>query len=699
MRPSSLDPLFAPARSLPGVGPRIKTLLKRLFGESDADCLVRDLLLHFPAGFIERRPVRTIAELPAEGVVTLTVMVERHDIPPRGSRAPWRVTVADDTGSMQLVYFNPRADWLKKSLPVGEKRTISGRLEWYDYRAQIVHPDYIVAPQRADEIPDLDPVYGLTAGLSARILRKIIAAALERLPALPEWQDASVLDERDWPPLAEALKQIHQADDPRTALPLAAAWQRLAYDEFLASQLSLALVRRSLTRAAGVERSFIGALRDKIMAALPYSLTASQKNAVAEIETDLASPDRMLRLLQGDVGSGKTVIALLAMAGVAESGAQAALMAPTEILARQHYAVIAPLAEAAGLRVALLTGKDRRSERAAAEKAIAAGEIQLVIGTHALFQSSVGFDDLGLVVVDEQHRFGVHQRLALSAKGRAPDILVMTATPIPRTLVLTFYGDMDVSQLREKPAGRQPVDTRIVSQERLGEVVSHITAAIGKGEKAYWVCPLVSESDVLDVTAAEERYGALTQHLGDRVGLVHGRMTPAQKDAVMARFRAGDISVLVATTVIEVGVDVPDATIMVIEQAERFGLAQLHQLRGRVGRSDRPSHCLLMYKPPLGETARARLRIMRETNDGFRIAEEDLRLRGEGDVMGVRQSGVPGFRIALPELHGELLQMARDEAQLILAQDADFKGPRADALRHLLYLFGRDDAVRLMRAG
>ncbi|MDH3195268.1 MAG: ATP-dependent DNA helicase RecG [Hyphomicrobiales bacterium] len=699
MRPSRLDPLFAPARSLPGVGPRVETLLKRLFGEADADCLVRDLLLHFPAGFIERQPVRTIAELPAEGVVTLTLMVERHDIPPRGSRAPWRVTVADDTGSMQLVYFNPRADWLKKALPVGEKRVISGRLEWYDYRAQIVHPDYIVAPQRADEIPGLDPVYGLTAGLSARVLRKIINAALERLPELPEWQDTSVLSERKWPSFIKALKQIHQPDDPRAASPVAAAWQRLAYDEFLASQLSLALVRRSLTRAAGEQRTFTGALREKIMAALPYSLTASQQRAVGEIEADLASPDRMLRLLQGDVGSGKTVIALLAMAAVAESGAQAALMAPTEILARQHYAVIAPLAEAAGLSVALLTGKDRKSDRADAEKAIADGKIQLVIGTHALFQSSVEFDDLGLVVVDEQHRFGVHQRLALSAKGRAPDILVMTATPIPRTLVLTFYGDMDISQLREKPAGRQPIDTRIVSQDRLGEVVSYISAAVGKGEKAYWVCPLVSESDVLDVTAAEERYGALSQTLGQRVGLVHGRMTPAQKDNVMAHFRAGDIAVLVATTVIEVGVDVPDATIMVIEQAERFGLAQLHQLRGRVGRSDRPSHCLLMYKPPLGETARARLTIMRETNDGFAIAEEDLRLRGEGDVMGVRQSGVPGFRIALPELHGELLQMARDEAQLILARDADFKSRRAEALRHLLYLFGRDDAVRLMRAG
>ncbi|HSG94521.1 MAG TPA: DEAD/DEAH box helicase, partial [Afifellaceae bacterium] len=389
-----------------------------------------------------------------------------------------------------------------------------------------------VPSQRADEIPELDPVYGLTAGLSARILRKIIGAALERLPALPEWQDDAVLRERGWPAFTEALNQIHQPDDPRAASPLAAAWQRLAYDEFLASQLSLALVRRSLTRAAGVQRSFTGALRDKIMAALPYSLTASQEGAVAEIEADLASPDRMLRLLQGDVGSGKTVVALLAMAGVAESGAQAALMAPTEILARQHHAVIAPLAEAAGLRVALLTGKDRRSDRAAAEKAIAAGEIQLVIGTHALFQSAVGFDDLGLVVIDEQHRFGVHQRLALSAKGRAPDILVMTATPIPRTLVLTFYGDMEVSQLREKPAGRRPVDTRVVSQQRLGEVVTHIGSAIERGEKAYWVCPLVSESDVLDVTAAEERYGALSQVLGDRVGLVHGRMTPAQKDEV-----------------------------------------------------------------------------------------------------------------------------------------------------------------------
>jgi len=699
MRPTRLDPLFAPARSLPGVGPRIESLLQRLFGEAGADCLMRDLLFHFPAGFIERQRVRTIADLPADGVVTLTLTVERHDIPARGSRAPWRVTVADDTGSMQLIYFNPRADWLKKALPVGERRTISGRLEWYDYRAQIVHPDYIVTAQRTEEIPDLDPAYGLTSGLSARVLRKIIAAALERLPTLPEWQDSAILKERNWPQFTKALRHIHQPDDPRAALPLAPAWQRLAYDEFLASQLSLALVRRSLTRATGQKRTFAGVLHEKIMAALPYTLTASQKRVIGDIQSDLASPDRMLRLLQGDVGSGKTVIALLAMVAVAESGAQAVLMAPTEILARQHFSVIAPLAKAADLHVALLTGKDRRADRTTAQKAIAAGETHLIIGTHALFQSSVSFDDLGLVVIDEQHRFGVHQRLALSAKGRAPDILVMTATPIPRTLVLTFYGDMDVSQLHEKPAGRQPIETRIVSQERLAEVVSHIVSALAAGDKAYWVCPLVSESDVLDVTAAEERYNALSRDLGDRVGLVHGRMTSAQKDTAMARFRAGDIRLLVATTVIEVGVDVTDATIMVIEQAERFGLAQLHQLRGRVGRGDRPSHCLLMYKPPLGETARARLEILRETNDGFRIAEEDLRLRGEGDVMGVRQSGVPGFRIALPELHGELLQMARDEAQVILAQDAGFKSRRAEALRHLLYLFGRDDAVRLMRAG
>jgi ATP-dependent DNA helicase RecG len=440
-------------------------------------------------------------------------------------------------------------------------------------------------------------------------------------------------------------------------------------------------------------------LTERIRSALPFSLTGSQRDALREISADLQSDERMVRLLHGDVGSGKTMVALFAMAHVVEAGAQASIMAPTELLARQHYESVQPLAKKAGIQVELLTGRMKAAERKAALARVASGEAGIVVGTHALFQSEVEFSDLGLVVVDEQHRFGVHQRLALSAKGRSPDLLVMTATPIPRTLVLTFYGDMDVSQLTEKPAGRRPIDTRTVPLDRLSEVVARIREAVSRGEKAYWICPLVAESEAIDITSAETRFETLRKAIGDSVGLVHGRMKADEKDAIMARFRSGDLSILVATTVVEVGVDVPDATIMVIEHAERFGLAQLHQLRGRVGRGDRASSCLLLYKAPVGETAKARLSVMRETEDGFRIAEEDLRLRGEGDVLGLRQSGMPGFRLLVPDSHADLLQKARDDARFALATDESFSSERSDALRHLLYLFGRDDAVRLMRAG
>ncbi len=407
----------------------------------------------------------------------------------------------------------------------------------------------------------------------------------------------------------------------------------------------------------------------------------------------------MIRLLQGDVGSGKTIVALIAMADVVEAGRQAALMAPTEILARQHFERMRPLAAAAGLRVALMTGRDKAAERRQGLAALAAGEIDIVVGTHALFQESVAFRDLGFAVVDEQHRFGVHQRLALAGKGEAVDLLVMTATPIPRTLVLAYFGDMDVSALTEKPPGRMPIDTRAIPLERLDEVVAAIGRAIAGGARAYWICPLVEESEALDVAAAEERAAALRQIFGDAVGLVHGRMKGPEKDAAMERFQRGETKALVATTVVEVGVDVPEATIMVIEHAERFGLAQLHQLRGRVGRGAGRSSCLMLYKGPLGEAARARLEIVRETEDGFRIAEEDLRLRGEGDVLGARQAGAPGFRLARLEIHGALLAIARAQAQAALAKGDRLRGEENRGLRLLLYLFERDEAVRLLEAG
>jgi ATP-dependent DNA helicase RecG len=576
---------------------------------------------------------------------------------------------------------------------------VSGSAAFYDGTLQMVHPDRVVDEAGLASLPLVEPVYPLTEGLSLNQVRKAVDAALTALPDLPEWQEPEWITRQGFPAFATALRTLHRPHEPFDVDPGAAAWTRLAYDELLAGQLALALVRAHLRRPAGRPTAGDGRLRQKLSEALPYSLTHSQTRAIAEIIEDLAKPERMLRLLQGDVGSGKTVVALMAAAAAIEAGRQAALMAPTEILARQHLATIAPLAASAGIEVAILTGRERGRERGDILDRLERGDIHLLIGTHALFQDDVAFHDLALAVVDEQHRFGVHQRLALTQKGEAVDILVMTATPIPRTLVLTYFGDMDISELREKPVGRQPIDTRTLPLSRFDEVVAAIGRALAEGRRAYWVCPLVAESENVDLAAATDRFEALQQEFGETVDLVHGKMKGADKDRAMERFAAGETSLLVATTVIEVGVDVPEATVMVIEHAERFGLAQLHQLRGRIGRGSGRSTCLLLYKEPLGETAKARLSIMRETQDGFRIAEEDLALRGEGDVLGTRQSGLPGFRVARVELHGKLIEAARDDAKLVLARDPTLTSPRGEALRSLLYFFGRDEAIRLIRAG
>lgn len=702
MRPELLNPLFRPVTSLDGVGPKVALALRRLIGggETDDPPRVLDLLFHLPAALIDRRNQPGIALSPEEAIVTLKVRVDRHQKPPRGNRrVPYRVYCHDETGEIALTFFHAHDAWLEKMLPVGETRFVSGRVEWFNGKPAMVHPDHIVEEDDFASLPLIEPVYPMTAGLARKTLARIVGEAVASLPPLPEWFDTEFMEKQSWPDFLSAINQAHHPSGEADIDPASPHLTRLAYDELLASQLALAVLRLHHRKSAGKSRPGSGALKEKILAALPFSLTLSQRQSLGEIEADLASPDRMLRLLQGDVGSGKTVVALLAAAAVIETGAQAAFMAPTELLVRQHAATIAPIAEAAGLRIAVLTGREKGREREAILDHLAEGSVDLLIGTHALFQSGVKFRDLALAIVDEQHRFGVHQRLALTAKGGATDILVMTATPIPRTLVLTYYGDMDVSRLTEKPAGRRPIETRAVPVDRLDQVVERIRAAIDEGAKAYWVCPLVEESEVLDVAAAEERYAALGEALGPVVGLIHGRMKPPERDRVMEDFRSGAIKVLIATTVIEVGVDVGDATIMVIEHAERFGLAQLHQLRGRVGRSDRPSVCLLVYKGPLGNIARDRLSIMRETEDGFRIAEEDLRLRGGGEVLGTRQSGLPGFRIARPEIHGTLMEAARDDARLFVETDPELASTRGGALRLLLYLFGRDEAIKLLRAG
>lgn len=694
MRPEILFPLFAKLDSLKGVGPRIATLLEKAAGPH-----VIDLLWHLPREIIDRRARPTIADAVPGKIVTLTVTVGRHDAP-SDRRRPYRIQTSDATGTLTLTFFRGDRKYLEQQLPEGSQRLVSGRLDLYNGIKQMAHPDHIQPLDKASEIPEIEPVYPLTQGVTPKVLAKALTAALDRVPDLPEWLDPAHLERMKWPTWHEAIRDAHNPRGTADLSPLSPLRQRLAYDELLANQLALTVVRRKAKRQGGQAIQGDGSLRDKARAALPFALTGSQEMALAEIFADMASGNRMLRLLQGDVGSGKTVVALMAMLNAVECGGQAALMAPTEILARQHYETIAPLVAKLGLKCIVLTGRDKGAARRDALAALAEGRAPIAIGTHALFQDDVTFRDLKLAIIDEQHRFGVHQRLSLGSKGQRADVLVMTATPIPRTLTMTAYGDLDSSRLTDKPPGRQPIKTVVISDSRLHEVVDGIGRKLKEGAKVYWVCPLVEESETSDLANAEGRYADLCRAFGEaKVALVHGRMKGKEKDAAMSRFVDGPADILVATTVIEVGVNVPAATVMVIEQAERFGLAQLHQLRGRVGRGDAASTCILVRAEQLSETARERLRTMAETEDGFVIAEKDLELRGAGEILGTRQSGLPEFRLADIGLHGDLMRVANDDARLVLERDPDLTGDRGRKLRYLLYLFERDAAVANLKSG
>ena len=692
MRPEILFPLFADARTLPGLGPKTAPLFEKLGVHK-----VGDALFLPPTGVIDRRVRPSVQGVLEGATLCVKVTVVSHSAPRRPG-APYRITVRDAALDFVLVFFRPAPEWLLRILPVGEERYVCGKIEHYDGIAQMPHPE-VFDPAKEDAPDGFAPVYPATAGLGQKVIAKAVAAAVDLAPALPEWLDPAWLKKRGWPGWHEAVTALHAPTSPADLDAASPARERLAYDELLSHQLALGLIRARRRRAKGRISEGDGRLRSKVLASLPFSLTGAQDRAIAAIAADMALPHRMLRLLQGDVGAGKTLVAFMAMLIAVESGGQAALMAPTEILARQHHAGLGALAQAAGIRLAILTGKDKAGVRRATQEALAAGEIDIVVGTHALFQKSVEFADLKMAVVDEQHRFGVDQRNELADKGQGADILVMSATPIPRTLALASYGDMDVSVLDEKPPGRQPIDTRMVSLSRYDDVVANLQRAIAGGARAYWICPLVEESDTLDVAAAEDRARVLAHVFGEgRVVMAHGRQKAGEKEAAMEAFRTGTAQVLVATTVVEVGVDVPEATIMVIEHAERFGLAQLHQLRGRVGRGSARSSCVLLYQGPLGETARERLGVLRETEDGFRIAEEDLRLRGAGDLLGVKQAGLPRMKVADLEVHGDLLAVARDDARLIVNRDEGLETERGTALRILLYLMERDDSVRYLSA-
>lgn len=704
MRDERLQPLFRPVSVLSGIGPKVEAALSKLVlpGGATPPATLIDLLLHLPIAVVDRSQRVPVRDAQPGTIATMDVIVtDARGLEGARFGRPIRLSAEDETGDLEIVYFNARADWLAPTYQVGNAITISGKVELWNGHRQMVHPDYAVARDKAHTIPVFERIYPMASGVSPKLLRKAIAAALPSLPDLPDWLDHTFPLLNGLPAFAQALEAVHIGDDT-TGLD-GKARRRLAYDEILSGQLTLALIRHFSITGRGVAREIAGIRANQLAEALPFALTGAQVRAHGEIRADLASKDRMVRLLQGDVGAGKTLVALLAMADVAEAGAQSALMAPTEVLARQHFETLSGFGAAAGLNIAILTGREKGAARTRILEELADGTIDCVVGTHALIQDPVEFHRLGLAVIDEQHRFGVSQRLKLADKGQAVDLLAMTATPIPRTLVMAWYGDLDVSKLDEKPAGRKPIDTRAMPMERLDDVVDRLKTAIEAGMKGYWICPLVEESDEIDLTAAVERHKALKEVMGPKlsaqIGLVHGRMKPEEKDAAMAAFKAGETRLLVATTVVEVGVDVRDATIMIVEHAERFGLSQLHQLRGRIGRGEEQSTCLMIYSAPLGATAKARLEALRETNDGFVLAERDLELRGAGELLGTRQSGFKDFDVADPALDKDLIALAHDDARLMVSKDPHLKSERGQALRLVLQLFRRDSAIRLMASG
>ena len=694
MRPSELFHLFGDLNNLSGIGPKTVINLKNLSIEKP-----RDFLFNLPFSVLDRLPVSSIRGVPASKIVTVEVLVKAHKIG-RSRASAYRVTVQDTEVSFQLVFFNARKEYLESLLPVGERRIISGKLEFYDNIPQIVHPHHVKKINEEKAIVRFEPVYPLTSGVSQKLMFGTINALLEKLPKLGEWIDHELLKIKGWPSWQDALKSAHcpvSADGASNTNP---ARLRLAFDELFSHQLSLSIARNKIKRSKGRANISTGIFQTKVLNNLPFKFTEDQKLSIRDILDDLKKPERMNRLLQGDVGSGKTIVAFIGLIAAVEAGGQGAIMAPTEILARQHFETLLPLAEKAGISLGLLTGRDKGNSRRSKLADIKEGRTNVIIGTHALFQADVVFQDLRFAVVDEQHRFGVNQRLELGKKGSVVDLLIMTATPIPRSLALAQYGDMDISIIKQKPPGRKPINTALISDVRIDEVVDKLKKSIAKGAQAYWVCPLIEESEVLHYTAAERRFEQLRAKLGEGVvELVHGKMSSETKDKIMDRFVSGNIKLLVATTVIEVGVNVPSANIMVVENAEKFGLAQLHQLRGRVGRGSNQSTCLLLYKEPLNTSSRKRLSILRETEDGFKISEEDLNLRGSGDAIGTAQSGLPRFRMANIDIIEMLMETAHQQARYLLAKDPNLETPQGKAARNLLWLMDQDKSIQLITVG
>ena len=685
MRPKILYKLFSNIISLKGIGPKNAKVIERLCGK-----YVIDLLFHKPSTYIDRRNSPKIIDLEEGKIATIIVTIDSHS-PSFNKRMPYRINCTDNTGSVSIVYFNLRGPYLKKIFPVGRQKVISGKFEKFNDNFQITHPQHVVDIDNLDNVKKIECIYPLTSGLTSKTIQKSINSALINLDPLPEWIPDDKIRTNNWPNWNEAIKKIHNpinTSDSVNSLFL----ERLVFDELLAQQLTIRLIKNKISHTQGIalERNnkFINQLEKK----LDFSLTNDQLKTIDEISSDQSKPSKMLRLLQGDVGSGKTIVALFAMMQCLENEKRSILMAPTEILAEQHFNTIANIINSMNLTCSLITSSTKENHNFNAD---------ILIGTHALFQEKVSFDNIGLVVIDEQHKFGVHQRILLNEKaGNDCDILLMTATPIPRTLELAAYGDTDISKIMEKPKNRKEINTKSINITKVEDLKKSLNKIIDKGEKIYWVCPLVDESEKLQLQSVNERLKDLRNYYNDySVEIVHGQMQQEDKNSVMQKFKSGKVNILVATSVIEVGIDDPDATVIIIENAERFGLSQLHQLRGRVGRGAKTSTCILLFNGPLTENAKRRIKIMKETNDGFKIAEEDLDIRGAGEILGSKQSGVPNFKLSNLDKHKHLLEEARETAIKTIKDDPQLKSSLGKAQRVLLHLFRNDVAIDYLKTG
>ena len=684
------EDLFSSVKKIKGVGPVISKKLSDKGIENKID-----LFLNLPTGAIDRRFCPKLDQLEVGVISTIFVRPVKYTIP-RFRNLPNRVTCKDEYGSIDIIFFNSRESYIKQILPLNEEVVISGKVGFYKNKYQMTNPDYIQSIDREKDITKIMAKYSSVAGISPKTIQKIYKEEIEKLKDIGEWHSQDFLKKMDWPTWYDAIYNLHNPVNVSDVNKESKFYQRLAFDEIFSNFLIFSEIKKRIKKLIKVSKVIDEDNLLRIKKMLPFTLTESQQGALKEILTDISSERKMLRVLQGDVGSGKTAVAMIAAYLTVKSGYQVAFLCPTELLAKQHFLLFKKILENENLSVQLLTSKIKSSEQADTRFQLSQNKIDIVVGTHSLFQEKTTFNNLGLIVIDEQHKFGVQQRINLSLKGSVnTDVLLMTATPIPRTLILTNYGDMDISTINEKPFNNTTINTLAKPAEQMDDVIVFLKKRLDENDQVYWVTPLIEESEKLKLTPAVKRYEYLKKKLKIEVGLVHGAMKNEDKNKIMEDFISGKIKVIVSTTVIEVGIDNQNANTMIIENCERFGLSQLHQLRGRVGRGKLDAYCLLLYSKNIGTNGKKRIQILRSSLDGFYISEEDLKLRGFGDIIGYKQSGEKDFIIADPAYHSDLFQLAKEEIENLENKDVKLE----EHFTQLLKIFKKDRVLNIIDTG